>query len=143
VRIERLIAIDQYESTDIKNCFPRVDHWLDEHTTSTVGQAGVILPGHLTGRVDYEGADHLNFVTEAIEPGGDGGWRGQYGESRVWQGYGDDIWQWDVIIQTIRVEGVEGSVADGAVQVHISGSVGEGIEAPPAVKMEEQLPDLK
>ena len=132
--IERFVVVDQYEPAPIKNCLPRVDHWLDEHTISTVGQACVILPGRLTGRVDYEGADHLNFVTEAIEPGGDGGWRGQHRESRVWQGYGDGIWQWDVIIQPTRVEGVEGVVAEGAVEVDIPGGIGERIKARPAAE---------
>ncbi|GIW85433.1 MAG: hypothetical protein KatS3mg107_1093 [Gemmataceae bacterium] len=50
------------------------------------------------------------------------------------EGYGDGIWQWDVIIQTTRIEGVEGVVADGAVEVHISGGVGERIKARPAAE---------
>jgi len=38
------------------------------------------------------------------------------------------------IVQVARIEGVEGVVADGAVQVHIPGSVGEGIKARPAAE---------
>ncbi len=37
-------------------------------------------------------------------------------------------------IQAARIEGVEGVVAEGAVEVHISGGVGEGVEAGPAAE---------
>jgi hypothetical protein len=33
-----------------------------------------------------------------------------------------------------RIEGVEGVVAEGAVEVHIAGGVGEGVEAGPAAE---------